>query len=253
MGSKKRDNNMSVTEDTVKIVEAPVDESFAGETIADAAPDATAEATAAEKAIEAKAAKRGRTRSAKYRAMRSQVDKTKLYDPFAAIELLKRLSYSKFDGTVEAHAVVREEGISAPVSFPHSTGRAIRVAVASDELLAKIGEGVIDFDVLVSTAEFMPKLTRHAKVLGPKGLMPNPKNGTLTTNPEKKKKELEAGTVTIKTEKKAPLIHVSLGKTSLETKALVENLESLLKAFKGKVLKLTMCTSMSPSLKVMVE
>jgi large subunit ribosomal protein L1 len=242
MGSKRKDTDMSANEDVVKIVEAPVEEPQMGD-----------EAGTEVATPEAKVSKQGRVRSAKYKAMRSQVDKTKLYDAFAAIELLKRLSYSKFDGTLEAHAIVKEEGISAPVSFPHSTGRAIKVAVASDELLAKIAEGVIDFDVLVSTPEFMPKLTRHAKVLGPKGLMPNPKSGTLTTNPEKKKKELEAGTVTIKTEKKAPLIHISLGKLSMDTKALVENLESFLKAFKGKVLKLSMAASMSPSLKVMVE
>ena len=96
----------------------------------------------------------------------------------------------------------------------------------------------------------MGKITKFAKILGPKGLMPNPKNGTLTANPEKKKKELEAGSFTLKAEKKAPLMHLSVGKISLETKQLVENIEALLKALSGKALKLSLCASMSPSVRV---
>jgi large subunit ribosomal protein L1 len=99
----------------------------------------------------------------------------------------------------------------------------------------------------------MPKLTKFARVLGPKGLMPNPKMGTLTPNPEKAKEQLEAGSITIKTEKKAPLIHVTIGKVSHDTKNLVENIEALAKKLKGKLVRLSISASMSPGIKVAFE
>jgi large subunit ribosomal protein L1 len=117
-------------------------------------------------------------------------------------------------------------------------------------MLAQIEAGTIDFDILITEPHFMPKLAKHARVLGPKGLMPNPKNGTITPNPEIKKKELESGKMTIRTEKKAPLMHVTLGKTSMETKDLVENLNALIAALGPKAVKLTLAASMSPSVKV---
>jgi len=201
-------------------------------------------------AVKTKAVK---TRSRKYRIVRAKIDRTKLLTPTAAVTLIKKLSYAKFGGSLEAHIEVKELGTSATVTLPHSTGKTIRVAIASDELLAQIEAGQIEFDVLVSTPQFMGKLAKLARVLGPKGLMPNPKNGTLTDNPERKAKELAGGALTIKTEKKAPLIHLALGKLSLETVALTENLETLLKALRGKVKKIAICATMSPSLKILVE
>jgi len=192
-------------------------------------------------------------RSKKYQAVRSKVDRTRTYDSTSAIEMVKKLSYSKFAGTISAHLTVREVGISKEVALPHSTGQSRVVVIASDEVLAKIEAGDISFDVLISTPQFMAKLTKFAPVLGPKGLMPNPKNGTLTTNPEQRKKELEAGSVVLKTERKAPLIHASVGKTDMETSQLVENLEALFKAFKGRLLKATIAASMSPGVKVSWE
>ena len=235
MGSKKN-VDMSANTDQVKIVvvEEPIQQTE-------------------EKSTSTKKTVKKSTRSKKYVAVRSQIDKTKTYDPFAAVELIKKLSYSKFSGSLEAHLIVREIGMSANLTFPHTTGKTIRVAIASDEILEKIEQGVIEFDVLVSSPKFMPKLSKLARVLGPKGLMPNPKNGTLTPNPELKQKELEGGAMTIKTEKKAPLMHLTVGKISMDTKDLVENLEALLKALKGKALKLSICASMSPSVKVKIE
>ena len=116
--------------------------------------------------------------------------------------------------------------------------------------MTDIEAGKIDFDVLVASPEFMPKLAKFARVLGPKGLMPNPKNGTLTPKPEIKKKELEAGKFNLKTEKKAPLMHLSIGKMDMSSKELTENLEALLKALNGKLLKVSIAASMSPSVKV---
>ncbi len=236
MGAKRRDTVMSST-DEVKIV---------------AAPDADqAAVTDQPVVVEKKAAKKpARVRSNKYQAVRAQIDKTKKYHPFAAVEILKKLSYTKFDGTVTAHVEVKEVGTSASFAFPHSTGKSVRVVIVDDAVLKQIEAGQIDFDVLVAHPQYMPKLAKFAPVLGPKGLMPNPKNGTLTPNPELQKKKLEAGTITIKTEKKAPLIHVSIGKVSMDTKKLVENIESLIKALSMKTVRMSIAASMSPGVKV---
>ncbi len=192
-------------------------------------------------------------RSKKYVSKNSQVDKTIKYELNKAVEMVKKLSYTKFDGTVEAHLIVKEAGISANVSFPHSTGKSVRAVIFSESLIEELTNGVINFDVLIATAADMPKLTKFAKLLGPKGLMPNPKSGTLTSNPEGKKKELEAGKVSLKTEKKAPLMHVGVGKVSMETAKLAENVQALLDALQGKVVKLTLSATMSPSVKVIIE
>lgn len=192
-------------------------------------------------------------RSKKYVSKNSQVDKTIKYELSKAVEMVKKLSYTKFDGTVEAHLIVKEAGISANVSFPHSTGKSVRAVIFSESLIEELTNGVINFDILIATAADMPKLTKFAKLLGPKGLMPNPKSGTLTSNPEGKKKELEAGKVSLKTEKKAPLMHVGVGKVSMETAKLAENIQALLDALQGKVVKLTLSATMSPSVKVIIE
>lgn len=243
---------MTATEDTVKIVKAPEETSAAtaAEEVESETP--TEKKVAAEKA--AKVAKKAkRSRSKKYQAARSQVDKSKTYAPAEAVELAKKLSYSKFVGSLEAHLVVKEVGMSVDLALPHSTGKSVKVLVVDNDVLADIEAGKLDFDILVAHPEFMPRLAKFARVLGPKGLMPNPKNGTLTPNPELKKKELEAGKFTLKTEKKAPLMHLSLGKLDMESKALSENLQALLEALQGKLLKVSIAASMSPSVKVTVE
>jgi large subunit ribosomal protein L1 len=250
MGTKRK-NTVMTGDANIKIVGAePVT------AVAESDTQVTAENTEAvinETAEETKKVTKKTSRSKKYQTVRSQVDKTKTYDAFAAIELVKKMSYSKFGGSVEAHGVMRDIGEVGKLTFPHSTGKTVRVAIVDDELLAKIEAGTLDFDVLVAAPQFMPKLAKLAKILGPKGLMPNPKNGTLTPKPENKKKELEAGSIVIKTEKKAPLIHLTVGKTTMDTKELVENLDTLTKIAKGKLLKLSICASMSPSVRVKVE
>ena len=96
----------------------------------------------------------------------------------------------------------------------------------------------------------MPKLAKLAKILGPKGLMPNPKNGTLTPKPELKKKALEAGAFTLKTEKKAPLMHLVIGKVSMDDKMLEENILAVLKALKNRILKVAIAPSMGPAIRL---
>ena len=197
--------------------------------------------------------KAARIRSKKYVATRSQVDKTKIYDAFSAIELTKKLSYSKFDGSITVDGVVRETGVQNKLTLPHSTGKSLKVVIVDDAVLAEIEAGNIDFDALITTPQFMPKIAKHARVLGPRGLMPNPKNGTVTANPEQKKADLEKGELIIKTEKKRPVIHVTIGKVSMDTKELVENYNALMTALKGKVLKSTLSATMSPGIKVDFE
>ncbi|MGD9128907.1 MAG: 50S ribosomal protein L1 [Candidatus Woesebacteria bacterium] len=206
-----------------------------------------------EKKVEKKKVIKKKIRSKKYQATRSQIDKSKAYDLATAVELVKKLSYSKFDGTITAALVVKKPGEKAELNFPHATGQTVKVAIVSPAVLKKINDNQIDFDVLLATPQDMPKITKFAKILGPKGLMPNPKNGTLTPNPELKKKELAAGKMTIKTEKKAPLMHVTVGKVSMDSKALLENVQALIKALKGKISKMSLAASMSPSVKVAIE
>ena len=225
---------------TVEVAEVETD---VEQTDAESTTDAVAEAPK-------KKPKAERRRSKQYLAVRAQVDKTKKYDVFAAVELVKKLSYTSFEGTIIAHAVVKEVGLSVPLTLPHSTGKAIRVVIVDDQVLKDIEAGQINFDILLAAPNFMPKLAKFASTLGPKGLMPNPKNGTLTPKPEAQKTKLEAGTVTIKTEKKAPLMHIRIGKTKMDTKELVANTEALIKAIGMKLDRLTLAASMSPGVKV---
>lgn len=251
MGSKRKTNDVMAGTEDVKIVPQYVEKPVVAD---EAAPqDETVEGEAVEaEAVEAAAPKKkvGRTRSSKYQAVRSQVDKTKKYEVSAAIELLKKLSYTAFDGTVTAHLVVKEAGITFSLAFPFSTGKSVRVAIVDDKLLSDIAAGKIEFDILLASPEYMPKLAKFAPVLGPKGLMPNPKNGTLTKDVAGAKKKLEGGTTTIKTEKKAPLMHVRLGKVSMPTKELAGNLTALIQSGSTKIVSVAVAASMSPGIKV---
>lgn len=191
-----------------------------------------------------------KTRSRRYQHQRSQVDKTIFYTPEKAIALIKKISRPHHP-TLVADVIYKESRFSTDVSFPHSTGKSIKVAIVDDKLLTQIESGQIDFDVLLSTPEYMPRLAKLARVLGPKGLMPNPKNGTLTPNPAKKQKELSSGTITIKTEKNAPLIHVQFGKIDQPDKELLNNLQALVKTLNlHKIAKLTISSTMSPGVKL---
>ena len=255
MGSNKQ-VDMSQDEAQIKIVKAQdqQDTTVKDAEVSQPDQDQSATASVAEDQSSAPvtkfAKKQHHWRSKKYQAIRAQLDKTKSYEPAEAIQLVKKLSYSKFTGSVEAHLVTKDVGISAEVTLPHSTGKTVKVAIVNDQLLTKIEAGEIDFDILLSSPEFMPKLAKLARILGPKGLMPNPKNGTLTPKPELKKKALEAGGLTLKTEKKAPLIHLVIGKTDMTDKQLTENLLSLITAFKDKLVKVSIAASMSPGIKV---
>ena len=181
---------------------------------------------------------------------RSQVDKTKFYDLVTAIDLVKKLS-RKNHPTITADVNYREASYQTEMSFPHSTGKTINVAIATEDVMKQIEAGDINFDILLAKPAMMSKIAKFARVLGPKGLMPNPKNKTVTDDPEARKKELEGGKIAIKTEKKAPLMHVQVGDITMDTKKLQENILALIKHLNpNMVTKLTLSSTMSPGVKV---
>ena len=193
-----------------------------------------------------------RVRSKKYVDARSKIDKNKTYPISEAIKLVKDTSYSKFDGTMELHLIVRKTGISENVTLPHFAGRQKKVEIADDKTIEKLSSGKIDFDVLLATADMMPKLVPFARLLGPKGLMPNPKTRTLI----KSKKDIEkfsGNSITIKTEKEQPIVHTSFGKVSQKDEELGENVNTILEAVNRKqILKAYLKSTMSPSVKLQV-
>jgi len=179
------------------------------------------------------------------------VKKTKLTE---AVELLKKAKYVSFDESVDLHMNVEKTGLRGEVELPHSTGKTVRVAIASDVVLEQLTNGKIEFDVLVAHPSFMSKLARFAKVLGPKGLMPNPKAGTVSTTPDEVAKKFMKGTLRWKTEPKFPLIHQQIGKLSYESKDLIENAQAFVNAVgKAQIKALFIASSMGPSIEIEIE
>lgn len=192
-----------------------------------------------------------RERGRRYKYARSMVDRTQAYPLDRAVELVKRTTISRFGGTLTAHLNLKEAGISKEVAFPFSTGKTYRVAIADEALLTKIEAKQIDFDILIAPPDLMPKLAKLAKILGPLGLMPNPKNGTISEAPEKRKQELEGGKTQVKSEAKAPLMHVTFGKVSQPDTELIANIKALTVAVgPANITKLVLASTMSPGVKV---
>lgn len=195
-----------------------------------------------------------RSRSKNYIMVARLVDKTKKYTLSEALELLPKLHLASFDETVELHINTLDNKITATATLPHGTGKKTRVAIADDKIIEDVAKGKINFDVLLAEPAMMPKLARVAKFLGPRGLMPNPKNGTITTNPKDLAKKFEGGQVTFKTEAKFPIMHLSVGKLSLGTKKLTENIQAALQAVKPEnIKKVTLKSTMSPGIKVALD
>lgn len=194
-----------------------------------------------------------RERSKRYKEVKALVDRTKKYALKEALELLPQIHLAKFDETVELHINTHEAGISGNLTLPHGTGKKTKVVIADDKLIAEIEKGKIEFDMLVATPDMMPKLAKVAKVLGPRGLMPNPKNGTITTNPDEVVKKYEGGQTRFKTENKTPIIHLTVGKMSFGNEKLSENIDTALKTIQAsKIRTVVLKSTMSPGIKLQV-
>jgi large subunit ribosomal protein L1 len=214
------------------------------------------ETEAKEEAVEEKKAIKkaavARKRGSKYQAMAKLIKKEELYSVKDAVEILAKLAKATKLKTVELHLNTRETGLRGELKLPHSTGKDIKIAIFSDELGVKITAGQLDFDMLLCTPADMPKIARFAKILGPKGLMPNPKSGTVTEHPEERAKQLSSGgTLPYKTEAKFPIIHLNLGSITQKSEDLVDNINEAIRSINVTKIKTAYlsCTH-TPSVKL---
>jgi large subunit ribosomal protein L1 len=196
-----------------------------------------------------------KVRGKKYKKARKKVDIEKEYPIKKAVELVQETSISSFTGNLEAHLVMSKQGDFGEVDLPHFEGKEKKIAIMDEDVLKKIEEGDIDFDILLAEPKWMSKLGKYGKVLGPQGLMPNPKDGTLVDNPEETKQKMEEKeTIKLKTERKQPVMHLILGKLDQPTKELVANVEKLIeKLGSKKIKKLVLTATMGPGIKVEIK
>ncbi|MDU2065457.1 MAG: 50S ribosomal protein L1 [Sporomusaceae bacterium] len=218
----------------------------------------------------------------KYQEAAKLIDETKVYEVEEAVELAKKTATAKFDETVELAVKLgvdpkyADQQVRGAVVLPHGTGKSKRVLVfakgekakeaeaagadfvGAEELVAKIQGGWADFDVAVATPDMMGTVGRLGKILGPRGLMPNPKVGTVTLDVTRAINEIKAGKIEYRTDK-AGNIHAPIGKVSFDNSKLVENLTTLIDtlvkvkpaAAKGQYLRaITLSTTMGPGIKV---
>lgn len=194
--------------------------------------------------------RKAHVRGKNYTGAKSKVDAEKLYQIPEAVKLIKSLAYAKFDETYELHLTVKKPSLSVNLTLPHNFGKGKKVEIASDKTVDELKSGKVDFDILLATAEWMPKLVPFAKLLGPKGLMPNPKNGTLIKS-DKEADKFSADQKTLKTEKDQPVIHTTVGKLSMKESDVEENIQSVIDALgKQVVSKMYLKSTMSPSVKI---
>ncbi len=221
-------------------------------------------------------------RGKKYQEAAKLIEK-KPYSLKEALELAIKSNPAKFDASVEIHARLgvdprqADQNIRTTLVLPNGNGKTVRVAVFApldvckaakaagadiaedEEFLKRLEKGAIDFDILIATPQYMPKLGKYARLLGPKGLMPNPKAGTVTMDVEKAVKESKAGKVEYRVDKQA-IVHIGLGKTNFDQKALLENAKVFFDSLKAQkpasikgsfVKSVFVTTTMGPS--IMVE
>lgn len=204
------------------------------------------------KEVKNKDGKITRTKGKKYLNAKKFVE-NKLYSVEDAVALLKKIEYVGFDETLELHINVKE-AVKGEVSLPHGTGKSVRVVVLSEELIPEIEKGVINFDILIAHPSMMPKMVKLAKILGPKGMMPNPKNGTLTPDTAKAVEKFQKGAINFKSESKFPIIHQAVGKMSFKPEQLVENVKVFVNTVsKSKINSVHLSATMTPSVRLDVE
>ncbi|KKS75648.1 hypothetical protein A3J20_03335 [Candidatus Gottesmanbacteria bacterium RIFCSPLOWO2_02_FULL_42_29] len=202
--------------------------------------------------------KKAKVRSKKYQAAVMKLDHQKKYPLNDALEVLRQVSYGKFNGSVEIHINAIEKGLRGTVNLPHGTGKEIRIVIAEasniDKLVEEISQGKINFDALIAHPSAVPKLAKVAKFLGPRGLMPNPKAGTISSEPKKQAEKLKKGEVAWKSEADFPIIHQVIGKLSFKNGQLEENYRAFVKSVGiNKISSITLKSTMSPGIKVQIE
>ncbi len=242
-----------------------------------------AEGPAAEsklKPVVPKTRSRRERRGKLYRKNAELLDADKFYSLEEAVSLAKKTSHVKFDATVELHVNLgvdprhADQNVRDSVILPAGNGKVLRVAVLSDDpaaarsagadasdndaLLADLDKSLINFDVLIATPAQMPKLGKYARVLGPRGLMPNPKSGTVTTDIAKAVKEAKGGRVEYRVDSTG-IVHVGVGKVSFSDEKLIENIQTILTSIKTNkpsglkgtyVRAIHLATSMGPATKI---
>ena len=199
------------------------------------------------------------TRGKKYLSALANIETHKFYANTEAIKKVKTLSYTKFDGTIELHArfipkkKTDEVTLRGTINLPEGTPKESKIIVTNDEVINKISKGIVDFDILLATPADMPKLAKLAKILGPKGKMPSPKNGTVTDDPVKAKNELSSGLIEYKSDAYGNL-HIAVGKVSWSDEKLLNNVEAVLSVLPKKNLSsVSLAATMSPSVKLKVD
>lgn len=217
-------------------------------------------------------------RSRKYKLALIDIEKNKAYPPEAAIGLVKKASYSRFNGSVELHLNLLDINIPQTLVLPHPIKKTIKILVFTDDdklanqlvgkygdtitaggadLIEKIKKSVVSinkYHYALATPSIVSKLPSIARLLGPKGLMPNPKNKTITNNPAQKIDELLKGSLNLKPEPKQPLLHLVIGKVNDEEKNLLENLRTILKTIGVvKIKKAVLAPTMGPGIKLKVK
>ena len=242
------------------------------------------EAKTAESKKTAKKPARSRVERAgkKYRDAAKLIDGSKTYGLQEALEVITKTSPTKFDATLEMHANLNvdptqaDQNVRGTVVLPAGSGKTLRIAVLADvddaaaaksagaslageaEILSALDKEKIDFDILITTGAMMPKLGKYARLLGPRGLMPNPKSGTVTTDITKAVAEAKAGRVEYRVDQ-AGIVHAAIGKVSFGTEKLLENTEVMLASLraakpaslKGAYIKsVYLATTMGPSVKI---
>jgi len=223
-------------------------------------------------------------RGKKYQQAAQLVDRDRTYEPREAIELAKKASYVKFDETVELHLRMgvdprhADQQVRGVTLLPHGLGKRLRILVLTqgeglklaeeagadyaggDELVKRIEDGWLDFDITIATPDMMPKIAKLGRILGPRGLMPNPKSGTIAPAEDLPRVIAEArkGRLEFKLDRTA-LIHLPIGKVSFEEDKLLENLATVVEAVvkarpsgaKGQYIKsISLATSMGPGIKL---
>ena len=221
----------------------------------------------------------------KYIAAKKLVDPKKVYSVAEAVDLAKKTSTTKFDSSIDiaiklnVDTTKAEQQLRGTMTLPHYFGKVSRILViddsitfeqakmagadffGGDEKIAEVKDGWLDFDVLITTPKFMPKISKLGKVLGPKGLMPNPKLGTVTTDVLKTIKEFKGGKSTYRTDTYGN-VHMIVGKASAANEKIIENIDALISFIKTKrpstvkgeyIKSIYISSSMGPSIKVAFE